>query len=326
MTISSPPSWTDPGSGSVDLNSGPWTAAAVDAICSDLKVLGGADGGGGLATPYNLLVNPGLEIWQRGIGPFTASSAWLADRWQLSVGAPSTASVTRSQATIDAGSSASLAFTYTYSAGGSGLIQQKIEDFGQLAGRTVTFTARVYTTVPGVVAQIVDSGGLLGSTPNAIANGWETISVTKPINSGVTSFVVQIVMPAASTTCYLDNAVLYVGAAPAIYRPLHPADDFARCLRYYEIIGSGGSNLIVEGIATAAGQTARLVLPYKVQKAINPTVTRSGSWALVNCSGQPVPSSGDVTGCYLTITSSAAGQFNAVNSNASCWIVVDAPE
>jgi len=318
-----PTIWNDPAT--LDRTAGQTLPGAnFEAVLGNLSQLGGATGSGGIATPYNLLVNPGQEIWQRGNGPFTASSAWLSDRWQLGV-ATSTASVSRNQSTLDVGSASSLAFTYTYSAGGSGYIQQKIEDYAQLAGRTVTFTARVFTTVPGVVAQIVDSGGTLGSSANTTTNQWETISVTKAINSGITSFVVQLVMPAASTTCYVDNCMLYVGNAPALYRPLHPAEDFARCLRYYEIIGVGGSNLIVEGIATAGGQTARLVLVYKAQKAINPTVTRSGTWALLNASAQPVPSAGDVTGCYLTITSSAAGQFNAVNSNASCWVVIDAP-
>jgi hypothetical protein len=320
------PTWSDPTQPGIEVAAGlPLPASALLAIGTDLAILGGVDGNSGIATPYNLLVNPGHEVWQRGNGPFTASSAWLSDRWQLGV-ATSTASVSRNQATLDVGSASSLAYTYTYAAGGSGNIQQKIEDAAQLAGRTVTFTVRLFTTVPGVVVQIVDSGGLLGSSPNTTTNTWETVSVTKIINSGITSFTVQIVMPLASTTCYIDNCVLSVGSTPALYRPLHPADDFARCLRYYEIIGIGGSNLVVEGIATAGGQTARLVLLYKAQKAIAPTVTRSGTWALINASAQPVPSVGDVTGCYLTLTSTAAGQFNAFNSNASCWIVVDAPQ
>ena len=42
---------------------------------------------------------------------------------------------------------------------------------------------------------------------------------------------------AAAGTYYVDNAMLVVGSQPADYAPLHPADDLARCLRYYEIIG-----------------------------------------------------------------------------------------
>jgi len=295
------------------------------AIGTDLSILGGVDGNGGIATPANLLTNPGLEIWQRGDGPWTAGSSWTADRWQLGISA-SSATISRNRATLDVGSASSLEFQYTYSGGGAGYLQQHVEDAAQLASRIVTFTVRVLTTVAGVVAQIVDSGGIGGSFPNSTTNQWETISVTRAIPSGITNFSVQIVMPNATTVCYIDNCMLYVGGSPALYRPLHPADDLARCLRYYEIIGSGGSNLIVEGIATAGGQTARLFLPYKVIKAIAPTVTRVGTWPLTNATGQPVPSAGDVTGCYLTLTSTAAGQFNAINSVPTSWVVVDAPQ
>lgn len=328
MPVSTPPVWTDPGSGTLDIaNGGVWTAAAVDGVASDLKFLGGVDGNNGAAQPHNLLVNPGFEIWQRGNGPFSAGSAWTADRWQLAI-STSTASISRSFATLDTGSGSSLAFTYTYASGGAGYIQQKIEDCAQLSGRTVTFTARIYTTAAtGVYVQINDNSGLTGSAGNVTLNGWETISVTRTIVGSCTSMTVSIVMPAtASTVCYIDNCMLYVGAAPVMYRPLHPAEDLLRCQRYYEILGAGGSNLIIEGIATAGAQTARLVLPYKVQKAINPTVTRVGTWSLVNCSGQPVPSAGDQFGCYLTITSSAAGQFNAVNNVSNAWVSVDAPQ
>src|SRR5215471_14015617 len=33
----------------------------------------------------NLLTNGGFEIWQRGNGPFTANSAYTADRWLISL-------------------------------------------------------------------------------------------------------------------------------------------------------------------------------------------------------------------------------------------------
>ena len=38
--------------------------------------------------------------------------------------------------------------------------------------------------------------------------------------------------------------MLVVGSQPADYVPLHPADDLARCLRYYEIVGEAQRCLI----------------------------------------------------------------------------------
>lgn len=321
MPIATPPVWTDPASATVDVvNGAVWSVDAIDAICSDLKVLGGTDGASGLASRPSLLVNGGLEIWQRGSGPFT--SGYTADRWSITA-ATSTAAVTRETTTVDMASTASLKIVATFAAGGSCFLSQPVEDVAQLRGRTITFSCRVNTTVAGVTAFIADSGGSAGGNPNTTLNTWETISVTKVVSSSATTLSVQVAMPSVTTTVFVDNCMLVIGGTAALYSPLHPADEWMRCQRYYEIIGFTGSSVIVAGIATAGGQTAYAMLPYKAEKPVVPTITRQGTWSLTNATGQPTVT-GDQTACYLALTSTAAGQFSALNNVANTWVVVEA--
>jgi hypothetical protein len=66
----------------------------------------------------NLLTNGGMELWQRGNGPFTGS-VWACDRWQLSLGGTSTMSVSKDTTNQDTGSQACAAVTYTQGTGSS---------------------------------------------------------------------------------------------------------------------------------------------------------------------------------------------------------------
>src|SRR5262245_43092534 len=65
-----------------------WWGATAGAVRTAVDV----DAALGLTQPQ--LTNGGFEIWQRGAGPFTASGAYTADRWVLSI-TTGTASVTR---------------------------------------------------------------------------------------------------------------------------------------------------------------------------------------------------------------------------------------
>src|SRR5262245_22066873 len=54
----------------------------------------------------NLLVNGGMEIWQRGNGPFTASGLYCADRWLTALNGAAAYSISRNTANRDVGSTA----------------------------------------------------------------------------------------------------------------------------------------------------------------------------------------------------------------------------
>src|SRR5215469_4504027 len=235
----------------------------------------------------NLLTNGGFEIWQRGNGPFTGGSVYTADRWITYVASGDTFSITRDTTHGDNGAGVCMAVTYTRSTGGS-QIQQVIEDVVQNRSRTFTFSVRVFQTVANSVRiGIYDSvNGFRYSPVGTTANAYQTLTLTAPIGATATN-ITLVVDFQASCTAYLDNAMLVVGTQPANYVPLHPADDLARCLRYFETIGDDG-DVILGGLTPASptSPTAFATVSFKARKAVTPTITFvGGAWTAVNITG-----------------------------------------
>ena len=91
----------------------------------------------------------------------------------------------------------------------------------------------------------------------------------------------------ANGTYYVDSAMLVVGASRRT-RPLHPADDLARCLRYYEVMGGNGGDSIGLIWAVAASQAytpvrdeyRKLSCP---QRRFLHNSNSSMGWNFVNC-------------------------------------------
>lgn len=261
-----------------------------------------------LAGQQNLLTNPGLEVWQRGVGPFTANLAYTADRWQISLGTSSTCSVTKETTTVDAGSVASLKAVYVHSALSS--LRQKLEDVAQLRGKTVTFAARVHASVGAAVRLGIEvTGGTAAYSAYHPGGGvWQTLEVTIAVPSGATAVHVHCYLE-AGVTVYLDNAVLVIGGAAPVYVPFHPEDDLGRCQRYYEVMGEGTSAYTISGIATGATQTIYLTIPYKVRKAVIPTISRTVNGTLSNTGNAFLPDVIGVDAVRGNIVSTAAGVF-----------------
>lgn len=255
----------------------------------------------------SLLVNGGFEIWQRGNGPFAANLTYGPDRWALSLVGTDAMSVSRDTANVDAssGAAAAVAFTLGTGAGGSNL-QQKVEDNGQVRGRTLSFSVRVRcSTANAARIGIWDSVNSYRYSGFHSGGGtYETLTITAPIASSATGTVLAIGF-GASCTAYVDNACLVVGSQPANYVPMHPADDLARCLRYYETIGTNTFFPLI-GAWQAAGVAYYGTVFYKVPKAVAPVVTKNGTWTVSN-SGQPTVLGGDVNGTVLTATATALG-------------------
>jgi hypothetical protein len=271
-------------------------------------------------TRANRLTNGGMEFWQRGNGPFTASGAMSADRWQPSLGASSSISISRDGTNVDTGSGAAAALTYTHAA--ESYLYQNPEDIAELAGRTVSLSVRARTTTANAVRPFMQANG--SNTFGAYHPGggtYQTLTLTLAVPAGTTSFIVGVALDASSTV-YLDNTALVIGTQPANYVPLVPAEDWARCLRYYEVLGPGGTgSLIISGIATAGGQSIRAMFRWS-RKASVPTVTKNSTWTTSNC-GQPTLYGPDLDGCYAAVTASAAGDTYSLNSPAGCNITVE---
>src|SRR5215471_2255254 len=216
----------------------------------------------------NLLTNGGFEIWQRGNGPFTGNATYGADRWLLSIGGSSTLSVSRGTGN---GSPYAAGITYTQNA--QSQMIQKLEQVGQLVGKTVTFSVDIQANVAGAMRVLVwDALGPLNYSSYHTGGGtWQRLTSSCAVASNATQVQVYIEF-GATVTGAVDNAMLVVGSTPADYQPLHPADDLARCLRYYERLDAVAGQGMLPGQAYGAGASVHM-WPYKTQKAVIPTVT-----------------------------------------------------
>jgi hypothetical protein len=223
----------------------------------------------------NLLTNGGFEIWQRGNGPFTNDGGYSADRWYLS-GTSMTVSRVASPVDTLGRYAASVAVA------GSNPIQyfaQLTEDVSQLRGKTVSFSIRVSSTVANKIrAYYVDTVEAWSSYHTG-GGTWQTLTITRTVPPGATGLIVGVTIDAgAPGTYYLDNAMLVVGSQPADYAPLHPADDLARCFRYYETMGGTFADENIGLLWCYAASGGAFPLRWKVRKAVSPTMTINGSW------------------------------------------------
>jgi hypothetical protein len=195
----------------------------------------------------NLLTNGGFEIWQRGNGPFTAAGAYHADRWTINIISSDTFSVSRDTTNIDSGSGACAAVTFGLVGGaGSSSVNQKlaVTDFPQLKGRVVSASCRVRcATANAVRIGIFDGVAWQYGAFHTGSGSYQTLTAT--VTLGASGDYYCGVFFAASCTAYVDNAMLVVGSVAADYAPMHPADDLARCQRYYQTLGRNGTGAIV---------------------------------------------------------------------------------
>jgi hypothetical protein len=271
-----------------------WSHLYVDSIIPNPNLAGSA----------NLLTNGGFEIWQRGNGPYN-TNVYTADRWFVNINAPDTLSVSRQGA--GNGSLASQYCAQLISTGtvGSGLVQQIRGTDLWLQLTTLSLSARVYSTVPNAVRLSLNDGVSGANSAFHTGNGtWQTLTATYTIANTATVVNVQINCFAAGTH-YVDNVMLVQGNTPADYMPLHPADDLARCLRYYEILLSPSSYAYsTTGQCLGATQGSGY-FAYKALKAGFPAATVRGTasdYALQTATGTTVPMTSLPSGAVLNLT------------------------
>src|SRR5215831_5533785 len=272
----------------------------------------------------NLLTNGGFEIWQRGTS-FATTGAYTADRWVMTVAGTDAFSVNKNTANADTANGsltcAWLSFTLGTGAGGTYLSQTlRHTDGPGLAGRTVTASVRVNTSLANAIRIGIgsDAGGTtVYSAFHPGGSTYQTLTVTFTVPAAATFTQLAIFLSGGTTQAfYVDNAMLVVGSVPADYAPLHPADDLARCNRYYELLGnSGDGSILWAAWAGAASEAIGGFIRCQVPKAVTPTVTKVGTWQVTNCA-QPTAASGSTDGCQLYALSTASGHTQWSNSGA----------
>jgi len=252
--------------------------------------------------PRNLLINGGFEIWQDGAGPFTLSGAYCADGWKILTGNGSTVSISRDYLNNDGASGFNLAFTYTHAASGYASISQYVEGYEEFRSRPATFIVRVKAATAGAVMAFMGDGvGISYSSPHSGSGVYETLVVTRTMDTNATMARFGITANApVSGAFYVDNAMAVFGSEQVAYEPVPRAEDWARVLRYYEVLGpraNGGDlyGFAYSGTASGAGSAHDMsILLHYYRKRNNPIVTKQGTWSATN-----VDTTGGSGGFYI---------------------------
>jgi hypothetical protein len=230
--------------------------------------------------PPNILINGGLEIWQRGAGPFTPSLAFSADEWMLTVAPGGTLSVTREAVVKNTGVYSLKAVQAVFPNSG---LSQGIEGYKSFEGMTLTFSCWVNTTDTNTFVFLSDYDGSVVnaiSSPHSGSGQWERLTVVKTIRTGLTTVAsfphsfgmrVGVTSGNAAATYYIDGATLVVGNFPegVPFVPANTAEDMQRCERFYET-----GVLLWQGYSSSAWEPS-YSWSYHTKKYAIPTATNS---------------------------------------------------
>jgi hypothetical protein len=281
-----------------------------DQIRDNLNQLAGAH--------RNLLVNGGMEVWQRGAGSFTGNGVYTADRWQQTF-STGTLTTTQETSTVAGGSASALKAVAT--GGDPWRIEQRIETITALKGVTLSCSARIQQSVASAITLALNDGvGTTTSSSSATTGSFVTLTVTRTFSASASNALVQIHSTGAGTF-YFDNVMLVIGPDAAPYQPLHPADELARCQRYYEVHG-GVNNAMGLNAYQAAGANFGQIVQFAMHKGGVPTVTKNGTWGVVNC-GQPAISAPSKDGYTLYATTTALGACSFGNNSTDDTVTAE---
>jgi len=235
----------------------------------------------------NILINGGMEFWQRGISFNNPSNLqYVADRWKVRASVITGVLVTQESATANKDRGNYSMKVVNTTSGGRWNIQQDIEDFLSYSGKTVTATCRIKCDTASAVRIAIGNNTSIGaySSFHTGGNTFETLAVSVTLANPETDLSVHIgfidtgnKVPA---TFYIDSVMLVLGSSPVAFVPKDPQTELAQCQRYYEksylpSVAPGTSTTVnvVSGSSTGGtGQCYSCWFPFKVSKRTNPAV------------------------------------------------------
>lgn len=195
----------------------------------------------------NALINGNFTFWQRtgATGSTTGSDgSYCADRWRITtVTNPTTANVAYDNTAADldvAGASSAKVTMTTVGSCTRFYLQQRVENYQDYAGKTITLTVRIKTnsgTTTAVKCQIDDGIATSQSSAATGSSSFETLTVTQAVSTSASRLYINIgwvdaspaaaVFVVASAMCVLGSV-----SVPFVARPY--AQELALCQRYYE--------------------------------------------------------------------------------------------
>lgn len=262
----------------------------------------------------NLIINGDFSVWQRGTGPFT-TGVYTADRWLLSTsgGTASLSQATHTLGQTDVPNNPSYYMDLDITTGADFCgINYRGEGVATTAGETVTLSFWARGTNPGGGSfavrsrQYFGTGGSPSTTVNVEED--ETLVLTSSWQKYTTTFTYgsitgktmgtnnddsyQILITQGSDTSTdawnidISNVQLEFGDTATEFEYVSPADQLARCQRYFErLLFDSGSEIFttMQAISTTAAFGS---FKFSIKRAI-PTVTFDNptNWKLTNATG-----------------------------------------
>ena len=251
----------------------------------------------------NYIINSAFDIWQRGTGLATATSAttgFVSDRWQMwragyatggSTYKPAGPTGFESAARVqrDAGNTSTALISLTQSIESSMSIP--------LAGQTVTlsFYARSganFSSASSILNPYIISGtgsnqnisaGFTGYAVTATANSalttsWQRFSITGTVSSAATQLAVQFAYTPVGTAGASDyfevtGVQLERGTVATAFRRNQPniQAELAACQRYYQVYGGDPTSIIIAQGCVSTSTNAVINLPLLVEMRSAPT-------------------------------------------------------
>ena len=125
-------------------------------------------------------------------------------------------------------------------------------------------------------------------------------------------------------TFYITGVQLEKGsvATPFDYRQY--GTELALCQRYYETIGYGNDGGLLAPQGYGTGGQINQTLFYKVTKRAIPTVTKVGTWTLINLASQPNVFGAGVDNVLFYANTSTTGAAYAQNNTAGSYVTISA--
>lgn len=241
----------------------------------------------------NLLDNAGFEIWQRGTSfSNPASGAYVADRWQVGKSAGITVNITKETSIFDSGT-ASIKVDTTVAANNQMYVNQNIEVFADMKGKTVTFSARVRTATASKIRLAISDGVVQSFSGYHSGSGaFETLSLTVAVSASasvLTCYIGMIADTVTVNTFYADAAMCVVGSSAAPYIPTHPQVDLARCQRYFYATPGAANVYLCHGqCRTTTGADYIIRFPVPMRAAPTLTVNNATNFSTWNAGGSIV--------------------------------------
>lgn len=241
----------------------------------------------------NILDNGGFEIWQRGTSfSDPANTIYVADRWNVLTNEAATVTVTRDSTTVDNGTYSLKAVLTGSGASKYWFVQQRIENYKDYGGKTVTVSVRVHSSVASAIrVSIDDNVASAASSYHTGGGGWETLTVTKTISASATFMAIYVGMNGAGDkkngTYYFDSAMLVLGSENVSFVPTNPQVDLARCQRFFYVWGADttGTYVTVMQAFSATGTGGSIRYPVTMRTTPTATVNNETNFQSVRANG-----------------------------------------